>query len=84
MNNIIITSIICISVIIIVGILCYTNYKNDENAKSNRFFKTVTYTAEQYDNIINEISNIKSLINSIQSCIEFINTQISNKENKDK
>lgn len=44
MNEIIITSIICVSIIIIVGIFCYTGYKNDENTKSNKFFKTVNIT----------------------------------------
>lgn len=82
MNNIIITSIICISLIIIVGIFCYTGYKNDENTKSNKFFKTVNYTLKQYDTIINEITNLKALIHSMQAGIEFISMQISNKEDK--
>lgn len=82
MNSIIITSIICVSLIIIVGIFCYTGYKNDENAKSNKFFKTVNITLKQYENMLNEISNLKSLINSMQAGIEFISMQISNKENK--
>lgn len=32
--------------------------------------------------MLNEISNLKSLINSMQAGIEFISIQISNKENK--
>lgn len=83
MNEIIITSIICVSLIIIVGIFCYTGYKNDENAKSNKFFKTVNITQKQYEKILDEINNLKSLIVSIQTCIEFMNIQISNKNNKD-
>lgn len=55
----------------------------DENSKSNNFWKTVNYTVKQYDNIIDEIINIKSLINSMQAGIEFISMQINNKENKD-
>lgn len=82
MNSIIIISIICISFIIIVGIVCYTSYKNDENTKSNKFFKIVNYTLKQYDTISNEITNLKALINSMQAGIEFISMQISNKENK--
>lgn len=83
MNNLLITIVICISLIIIVGIFCYTRYKNDENTKSNKFFKTVNYTLKQYDTIINEITNLKTLINSIQTGIEFISMQISVKDNKD-
>lgn len=83
MSNIIITGIICISIIIIVSIICYTGYMNNENAKSNKFFKTINITLKQYENMLNEISNLKSLINSMQSGIEFISMQISNKENKD-
>ena len=83
MANIIITSIICVSIIIVVGIFCYTGYKNDENIKSNTFFKTVNNTLKQYDIIINEIANLKALINSMQAGIEFISMQTSNKENKD-
>lgn len=83
MANIIITSIICVSIIIVVGIFCYTGYKNDENIKSNTFFKTVNNTVKQYDIIINEIANLKALINSMQAGIEFISMQTSNKENKD-
>lgn len=83
MNNIIITIVICISVIIVVSIFCYVNYKLDENTKSNKFYKTVNITLHQYKNIFDEISNLKSLINSIQTSIEFISMQITNKENKD-
>lgn len=85
MNSIIITSIICASIIIIVSIFCYTSYKDDENAKSNRYFKTVNATLKQYDNMLNEIHTLLHLTKDLQSCIEFMNIQISNKENnKDK
>lgn len=33
--------------------------------------------------MLDEINNLKSLIVSIQTCIEFMNIQISNKNNKD-
>lgn len=83
MTGIIITSIICVSIIVIVGIFCYTSYKNDENSSSNKFYKTVTCTLNQYNTIIDEIINLKALINSMQDSIVFISMQISNKENKD-
>lgn len=83
MEHIIIISIICISVIIITSIFCYTIYANNENSKSNKFFKTVNITSVQYATIVDELNNLKSLINSIQNGIEFISMQISNKENKD-
>lgn len=38
---------------------------------------------DKYKTSIEEINNIKTIINSIQSGIEFISMQISNKENKD-
>lgn len=83
MNSIIITSIICVSLIIIIGIFCYTCYKSDKNNDANIFNKNVTHTIVQYDNILKEINNLKTLTNSIQNGIEFISMQISNKENKD-
>lgn len=84
MNSIIITSIICISVIIIVSIFCYISYKNNENEKSNRFFKTVNTTQKQYEIILSNISDIKTLITYTQKCIEYLSTQISLKEKENK
>lgn len=79
MTNIIITSIICISVIIIVGVFCYTNYKNSENARSNRFFKTVNDIQTQYEIIRDDIMNVERDIKLIKGGIDFINQQINNK-----
>lgn len=82
MNSIIITSIICVSIIVIICIICYTNYKNNENTKSNRFFRTANITLNQYKNVLSEIDNLKSIINSIRSGVEYdidnINTSIVN------
>lgn len=83
MNNLLIAIVICISIIIVISIFCYTSYKNDENSRSNRFFRTVNFTSKQYEHMLDEISNLKSLINSIQTGIEFISMQISVKDNKD-
>lgn len=83
MNDIIITSIICVSFIIIIGIICYVNYKIKEDSNANKFFKTVHENFVQYENIRKDINDVRTLINSLQYCIEFINMQISNKENKD-
>lgn len=84
MTNIIITSIICISVIIIVGVFCYTNYKDNENARSNRFFKTVNDIQTQYEIIRKDINDVKALVNCTQRCIEYLSTQISIKEKENK
>lgn len=83
MNDIIITSIICISLIIIISIIYYINYKIKEDSNANKFFKTVHENFVQYENIRKDINDIRTLINCIQNYIEFINIQISNKENKD-
>lgn len=83
MNNLIITIIICISFIIIIGIICYTSYKIREDSDSNKFFRTVHENFVQYKNICKDINDVKTLIKSTQAAIEFINMQISNKENKD-
>lgn len=83
MNILIITTIICISFIIIIGIICYTSYKMNEDSDANKFFKTVHENFVQYENICKGINDIKTLIKSTQNIIEFINMQISNKENKD-
>lgn len=82
-NTIIITTIVCVTVILIVSIFCYTGYKNNENVRSNKFFKTVNENFHQYERIVKDIDNLKDLINSMQYGIEFISMQISNKENKD-
>lgn len=79
MNSIIITSIICISLIIIVGIFCYTGYKNDKNAKANIFNKNVIHTITQYDNLLKEINNIKTNIDNIYCGIDFISRKLNNK-----
>ena len=84
MNTTIITIIICISFIIIIGIICYTSYKVQEDSDANKFFKTVHENFVQYKNICKDINDVKTLIKSMQTNIEFINMQISNKENKDK
>lgn len=103
MNGIIITSIICISLIIIVGLICYSNWRNKNgddlshihrridliHDKINHYFgsdidnkiKFKEYL-DKYKTSIEEINNIKTIINSIQTGIEFISMQISNKENK--
>lgn len=81
MSNITITSIICISFIIIIGIICYTSYKIREDSNANKFFKTVHENFVQYENIRKDINDVKTLINSMQTGIEFISMQISNKEN---
>ena len=83
MNTIVITIIICISFIIIIGIICYTSYKIREDSNANKFFRTVHENFVQYENICKDINDVKTLIKSIQTNIEFINMQISNKENKD-
>ena len=83
MNTLIITIIICISFIIIIGIICYTSYKIREDSDANKFFRTVHENFVQYENICKDINDVKTLIKSIQTNIEFINMQISNKENKD-
>lgn len=83
MNALIITIIICISFIIIIGIICYTSYKVQEDSDANKFFKTVHENFVQYKNICKDINDVKTLIKSMQTNIEFINMQISNKENKD-
>lgn len=82
-DAIIITTIVCMAVILIVSIFCYTGYKNDENTRSNKFFKIVNENFHQYEQIVKDIDNLKDLINSMQYGIEFISMQISNKENKD-
>lgn len=102
MNSIIITSIICISIIAIVTIICYYNWKNinsNELASIHKYIHSINSKLNDYLNVdlnnkikiiekldhykvINEeINNIKCLINSTQSGIEFISMQISNKEN---
>lgn len=81
MNSIIITSIICISIIIIIGMICYTSYKSDENTKSNIFNKNVKHTIVQYDNLLKEINNIKTDINTIYTSIDFINQRLNTKIN---
>lgn len=86
MNDIIITSIICISLIIIISIICYSNWRNkngDElihihrridliHDKINHYFgsdidnkiKFKEYL-DKYKISIEEINNIKTIINSI-------------------
>lgn len=83
MNTLIITIIICISFIIVIGIICYTSYKIREDSDANKFFRTVHENFVQYENICKDINDVKTLIKSMQTNIEFINMQISNKENKD-
>ena len=83
MNILIITIIICISFIIIIGIICYTSYKIREDSDANKFFRTVHENFVQYENICKDINDVKTLIKSMKTDIEFINIQISNKENKD-
>lgn len=82
-DAIIITTIVCMAVILIVSIFCYTGYKNDENTRSNKFFKIVNENFHQYEQIVKDIDNLKDLINSVQYGIEFISMQISNKKDKD-
>lgn len=72
MNYIIITSIICVSLIIIVGIFCYTGYKNDENARSNKFFKVVNQNFEQYKIINEKLSNINNEIDKLETSLMYI------------
>lgn len=50
MTGIIITSIICVSLIIIVGIICYTNYKKEND-------DTLKYIHKRIDIIHNKINN---------------------------
>lgn len=72
MNSIIITSVICISLIIVVGIFCYTSYKNDENIKSNKFFKVVNQNFEQYKIINKKLNNINDEINKLETSLMYI------------
>lgn len=79
MDYIIITSIICVSLIIIIGILCYTVYNNNENAKSNKFFKIVNKNFEQYKIINEKLSNINNEIDKLEtSLIYIINRHFTN------
>lgn len=77
MDNIIIASIICLSIIIVVGIICYTDYKNKEDSDANKFFKTVNYISKEQREIMKEITVIKDEIATIQKSITFLSEQIN-------
>lgn len=81
MNSIIITSIICFSVIFIVSIFCYTNYKDNENSSSNKFYKLINKIEKDYQDINKKIATIDDKINSIREDTTNIRFEIT-KPNK--
>lgn len=67
MNSIIITSIICISFIIIVGIVCYTNYNNNRGKELENISKRIDLIHTKINNSYNSIDNKFKLLMEILS-----------------
>lgn len=86
MNEIIITTIICISFILIVSIVCYTNYKNKIDADANKFYKIVNEINNKYDEMIRAINNKNYSTDAINTKLSYLRTSIDalNKTNKNK
>lgn len=73
MNNIIITSIICVSLIIIVCVICYTNYK----AENNKILKSIN---ELLSTLHIKTNDIKDTNNRIMNQLNSIYKVLSKNE----
>ena len=78
MNEIIITAIICISFILIVSIVCYTNYKNKIDADANKFYKTINEINNKYDDMIKIINTKNYSIDAINTKLSYLRISIDN------
>lgn len=62
MNSIIITSIICVSIITTVGIICYSNYRQENGKELEHIHKRLDIINEKINLQHNVIGNIYNVV----------------------